>query len=160
MNQLISVNHSPILVGQAGCGKTQIIKGLLTEICSKSDTYQQQIINFNFYSDANLAQMILEQNLEKKAGRLYAPKGTGKLIYFVDDLNMPKPYLRSQPPIEILRQLVDQGGWYDRKDNKHPFRNIVDTMIVAAMGTPGGGKSFITPRFQRHFNILHSCEEI
>lgn len=41
MNQFISVNHSPILVGQAGCGKTQIIKGLLTDICAKSDTYQQ-----------------------------------------------------------------------------------------------------------------------
>jgi len=46
-----------------------------------------------------------------------------------------------------LRQLQDQKGWYDRKDNKHPFRNIVDTLIIAAMGTPGGGKSFITPRF-------------
>jgi dynein heavy chain len=50
--------------------------------------------------------------------------------------------------------MVDSGGWYDRKDNKHPFRTIVDTMIVASMGTPGGGKSFITPRFQRHFNIV------
>jgi len=60
----------------------------------------------------------------------------------------------AQPPIEILRQLIDQGGWYDRKDPKHPFRNIVDTMLVTAMGTPGGGRSFITPRFQRHFNII------
>jgi dynein heavy chain len=33
--------------------------------------------------------MILEQNLEKKAGKIFAPKGTSKLIYFVDDLNMP-----------------------------------------------------------------------
>jgi dynein heavy chain len=33
--------------------------------------------------------MILEQNLEKKAGKIFAPKGTNKLIYFCDDLNMP-----------------------------------------------------------------------
>jgi len=49
---------------------------------------------------------------------------------------------------------MDQGGFYDLKDNKHPFRKFVDTMLVTAMGPPGGGRSFITPRFQRHFNIV------
>ena len=29
MNALIKVGHSPLLIGQAGCGKTQITKGLL-----------------------------------------------------------------------------------------------------------------------------------
>ena len=78
-----------------------------------------------------------------------------RCVIFVDDLNMPKKEnYGAQPPIEILRQLVDQNGWYERKDNKHPFRNIVDTMIIAAMGPPGGGKTFITPRFQRHFNVV------
>ena len=78
-----------------------------------------------------------------------------RCVIFVDDLNMPKKEnYGAQPPIEILRQLVDQGGWYDRADNKHPFRNIIDTMIISAMGPPGGGKTFITPRFQRHFNIV------
>ena len=152
MNQFISVNHSPILVGQAGCGKTQIIKGLLTDICAKSDTYQQQIINFNFYSDANLAQMILEQNLEKKAGRLYAPKGTGKLIYFVDDLNMPArdPY-DTQNAIALLRQHRDYEHWYDK--SKLSLKDIKNTQLCAAMN-PTAGSFIVNPRLQRHFWLL------
>ena len=71
-----------------------------------------------------------------------------RAVVFVDDLNMPKPEdSGAMPPVEILRQWMDQGGWYDRKDSKHPFRNLVDGMCVCAMGPPGGGKSYITPRF-------------
>ena len=50
--------------------------------------------------------------------------------------------------------MLDQGGWYELKDNKHPFRTFVDTMLVCAMGPPGGGKSKITPRMQRHLNVV------
>jgi len=35
MKQLIQINHSPMLSGLAGFGKTQIIKGLLNELCFK-----------------------------------------------------------------------------------------------------------------------------
>ena len=38
------------------------------------------------------------------------------VIIFIDDLNMPKlDTYGSQPPIELLRQLLDFGGLYDRE---------------------------------------------
>jgi ABC-type dipeptide/oligopeptide/nickel transport system ATPase component len=60
MKQFISVGHAPMLVGNAGCGKTQITKGLITDLTSKGDKYLQQSVNFNFYTDSMLLQNILE----------------------------------------------------------------------------------------------------
>lgn len=34
------------------------------------------------------------------------------------------------------------------------FKNIVDTVFVAAMGPPGGGRTFVTPRILRHFSLV------
>lgn len=75
-----------------------------------------------------------------------------QVVIFVDDLNMPQlETYGAQPPIELLRQYMDHGGWYDRANT---FRRMVDCMFCAAMGPPGGGRSNITPRYQRHFNVV------
>lgn len=47
--------------------------------------------------------------------------------------------------------IQDNGGWYAR-DNT--FRTLVDIQFVAAMGPPGGGRTFVTNRYLRHFNTL------
>ena len=49
---------------------------------------------------------------------------------------------------------MDHKGWYDRIDKERSFRTIQDIMFVGAMGPPGGGRSVITQRLQRHFNII------
>lgn len=60
----------------------------------------------------------------------------------------------AQPPIELLRQWMDHQGWYDRKSKEKTFMTIQDIIFVCAMGPPGGGRSPITKRLERHFNII------
>lgn len=60
----------------------------------------------------------------------------------------------AMPPLELLRQYMDHSGWYDRKNKDRPFCTIEDLYIVSACGPPGGGRSDIPERLQRHFNIL------
>jgi dynein heavy chain len=88
MTKFLKVGHSPLLIGAAGCGKTQIIKGLLDRLTTTTEDYLQQVINFSYYTDSTLLQSILESQLEKRAGRTHGPVGKYKLIYFIDDLNM------------------------------------------------------------------------
>ena len=46
---------------------------------------------------------------------VYVPVGGKQLLTFLDDFNMPaKDTFGSQPPLELIRQWVDYGFWYDR----------------------------------------------
>jgi len=94
----------------------------------------------------------MEQSLEKKAGKTFAPIGKFKLIYFVDDMNMPArdPY-DTQNAIALLRQHRDYEHWYDK--GKLTLKDIKSTQLVAAMN-PTAGSFMVNPRLQRHFWLL------
>ena len=42
------------MIGNAGCGKTQLAKGILKDLVTgRSDIYAYQLVNFNYYTDAS-----------------------------------------------------------------------------------------------------------
>jgi dynein heavy chain len=119
------------------------------------EKYNSITLTFSARTSANQTQDLIDSKLDKRRkGVIGPPLGTTTII-FVDDLNMPKKEeYGAQPPLELLRQWMDYKGWYDRKDKEKPFKKIEDIIFIAAMGPPGGGRSVITPRLQRHFNIM------
>lgn len=55
---------------------------------------------------------VLEKPLEKKSGRNFGPPGTKKLIYFIDDMNMPEvDKYGTVAPHTLIRQHMDHGHW-------------------------------------------------
>ena len=67
---------------------------------------------------------------------------------------MPMPEtFGAQPTIELLRQLISKGGFFDR--HKHNWKIIEDMNIICAAAPAGGGRNPMTQRFTRFFNIIN-----
>ena len=125
---------------------------------AKASAVTWRSVPLSFYTNAATLQAQLEEHLDRRSGRVYGPSAAvsggvsrGKtLVFFVDDLNMPAAEkYGTQTPIELLRALLDHGGWYDRSD-RSLRKCIVDTAVVGAMN-PTSGSFSISSRLQRHF---------
>ncbi|XP_068269716.1 LOW QUALITY PROTEIN: dynein axonemal heavy chain 17 [Nyctibius grandis] len=150
MDLLVEKQRPVMLVGNAGTGKSVLMRDKLEAF--GTDEYLVQSVPFNFYTTSAMLQAVLEKPLEKKSGRNYGPPGTKRLIYFIDDINMPEvDKYGTVAPHTLIRQHMDHGHWYDR--SKLTLKDIHNCQYVACMN-PTAGSFTIDPRLQRHFCVF------
>jgi dynein heavy chain len=147
LDLLMKNRHAVMLVGGAGTGKTTIVKDKLRSM--DPDSHSSMNINLNCFTDSMLLQGAMESALEKKTGRTFGPPGSKRLVYFIDDLNMPEvDKYGTQQPIALLRQLFDYAGWYSR--DKLTWREINSVQTVSCLN-PTAGSFYIDKRLQRSY---------
>jgi dynein heavy chain len=76
-----------LYVGSAGTGKTTIIQDYFSQLDPES--VLSASINFNSFTDSKALVVVIESQVDKRAGRTFGPPPSKTLIYFMDDLNMP-----------------------------------------------------------------------
>ncbi|XP_019220092.2 LOW QUALITY PROTEIN: dynein heavy chain 11, axonemal [Oreochromis niloticus] len=149
MDLLLERRQPVMLVGNAGVGKTALVRNKLDCL---PESYMTTKVPLNYYTSSLMLQAILERPLEKRAGRSYSPVGNRRLIYFIDDMNMPAmDNYGTVQPHTLIRQHLDYGHCYDRQ--KLTLKEIHNTQYVACMN-PTAGTFIINPRLQRHFSVF------
>eukprot|EP01063_Lacrimia_lanifica_P030850 TRINITY_DN4987_c0_g2_i1.p1 TRINITY_DN4987_c0_g2~~TRINITY_DN4987_c0_g2_i1.p1 ORF type:complete len:2545 (+),score=1014.20 TRINITY_DN4987_c0_g2_i1:819-7637(+) len=154
---LCSVGRHVMLNGVTGVGKSAITSDFIFNDLNADDPSAQ----WQFFAAVMSAQTSsknlqerMEGKLHKKRANLFGASPGKRLVFFVDDINMPKlETYGASPPIELLRQVISHGGFYDRK-KVSLFKNIEDLTVIAACGPPGGGKNPMTQRFTARFHML------
>jgi len=152
-DQLATKQKLPVLfVGHSGTAKTVILQSYLNSL--DPEKYIKLNINFSSRTTSSDVQSTLEDNIDKRSGKIYGPTLGKTLMVFVDDLHMPNvDTYGTQQPIAILKFLIEKGFIYDRGVSLEP-KIIKDTQFLSASLPPGGGTNSTDPRFLSLFNIF------
>ncbi|EDV29505.1 uncharacterized protein TRIADDRAFT_51924 [Trichoplax adhaerens] len=129
-------------------------KGVQSE---EKDLYSTEMasaaIQFAANTTASKARQQLQSVLVKRGKNILGAPGNKKMTIFVDDINLPqRDQFHSQPALEVLRQNIDSGGFYDVKS--YSWKTIYDVAFVAACAPPEGSRSQLNERILRHFCVL------
>eukprot|EP00752_Nemacystus_decipiens_P017827 g15983.t1 len=152
LGRLTRGGHNVLYMGDTGVGKSVVMEKYL-ENASNTDEFVAYTMKYSAQTKPTNLKDMFETKLEKKRKTLFGPPSGKKMLFFIDDLNMPAlEVYGAQPPNELLRQAIDSGGFYDTQ--KLFFKGIKDVVFLAACAPPGGGRNQVSPRLLRHFSMV------
>ena len=140
----LTIKKHCFFTGETGVGKSVVIQNYIAKNRERK-LLNPFFLNFSAQTDSYNTQALIEDKLEKVGTAFGSPGGQTTLI-FVDDINMPSvEKYGAQPPIELLRQIISEKGFYTRPPDKFEWKHLVDYVLVCAAAPPSGGRSALTP---------------
>lgn len=141
-----------IVVGPEGCGKNLLLRAAFARLKGTSVT----TLHCSARTDASHVVQKLGESCKMFSttkGRVYRPKGGGRLVLFLKDINLPKPddYETIQL-IAFLQQLITYHGFYD--DNLD-WVGIEKVQVACSMNPATTvGRHALSTRFTAIVNVL------
>ncbi|CAL6027380.1 Dynein_heavy chain [Hexamita inflata] len=144
---LAQQNYPVLLAGPSGSGKTSLAKKLVE---SRPWTSVKCVLTAQTTSTQLRA--VVDTKIERKRKGIYGfPKGK-KALFYVDDVHMPaKEQYGAQPPLEVLRQLFEDQGWYDIQQGI--FKKIINMATIIGC-TTNGAQGILPERLMHHLTLV------
>ena len=141
---LLTSRHQRVYIfGQSSSGKSTIVNYCLDKL-----EIQKISTHFIYRADSNYLQHSIERRLQRNGKNNYGTTNKKRATIYIDDAHLA---LTNIPSTELLRQMLNQKGWYDR--TKYYWKNINNISMISI------GKNIQAPlRFMRHFVQLHVPE--
>ncbi|XP_038654802.1 dynein heavy chain 14, axonemal-like [Scyliorhinus canicula] len=133
-----------------------VCSGQRVEFSGSSHDSQELVVNtilFSTQTTSAQTQAHILQKLVKRSRNRRGPAKNKQVIIFLDDLNMPAvEQYGAQPPLELIRQFLDLGGFFDVQNFK--WLRVQDVTLVAACAPPSGARTELSQRLLKHFSIF------
>jgi dynein heavy chain len=151
INSHITQKTPLMLVGLAGSGKTEVV----TQTLSKLDRnkYLTNEITANYYMEHLEIQREIEGAIDKRSGRIFGPAPGKRMVYFVDDFNLPFiEDFGTQSAHSLVRMIINFKNLFDRDDLS--FRKEFEDLQFMCAMNPTSGSFTVAQRVQRHYSCV------
>ena len=139
-----------LMVGINGVGKSFFIQHRMQNL---PESCSHQTVAFNYETTAKSLQQSLERKIERKMGRRWGPIRTKRLVWVLEDMSSCKvDEYGTQSPIELLRQQIEFGHWYERV--RWQTTQVCDVQVVGTLN-PTVGSYHLSSRLMHHFITMH-----